>query len=317
MGTFRTVLILGLAQRCRVRGPGDSALVVHLPELRGGQTWPTGAIALYVPPYTYAFLAAGEAGRSDSRGSTRPRASGPARLGFFLAPPFRAVDGHRGAVLGALLYVLIFPPRWRAAARRRAKAGGPRSGVMVRNNRPLPGDPGVPGRRWSRSRPIFPVPRVRDTRAARMAGANRLWFTAVIHRHRDRRLTPLVPGSPPSALATRAAGRVREGRLRHRPVAAAHSRWVNWALSTMIAGVRRGADRPDRAAHPRTAYALFIVAGAGLPRAGRQLHQDRREPWPPALVIGMPPVRGGPTCRARAGRPQSGLTDLVAASSSS
>jgi len=251
----------------------------------------TGAIALYVA-YTYAFLRQGKL--VDPIPGLDPTPSiGTGPLGFW---PAFALSLVIAGVLGALLYVLIFRPLRAAPAAAKAVAS---VGVMVVIQALLA--TGVGSAVVSVS-PIFPY-HVYEILGSRMPG-DRLWFTAVIIVIAIALM--LWFRFTRFGLATRAAAESEKGAF-VTGLSPQRIALVNWALSTMIAGVGGVLIAPIVPLIP-DAYALFIVAALAAALVGN--FTKIGVTVAAALVIGM--LQSEATyLQGKSWAPQSGLTDLV------
>ncbi len=288
MGTFVLFLILGLGSGAVFAALGLGLVVTY--RSSGVVNLATGAIALYVA-YTYAFLRQGKL--VDPIPGLDPTPSiGTGPLGFW---PSFVISLAIAGVLGALLYVLIFRPLRAAPAAAKAVAS---VGVMVVVQALLA--TGIGSSVVSVS-PIFPY-HVYEILGSRVPG-DRLWFTAVIIVIAVAltlwfRFTRF-------GLATRAAAESEKGAF-VTGLSPQRIGLVNWALSTMIAGVGGVLIAPIVPLIPN-AYALFIAAASAalvgnFTKIGVTVAA--------ALVIGM--LQSEATyLQGKSWAPQSGLTDLV------
>ena len=289
MGTFVLFLILGLGSGAVYAALGLGLVVTY--RSSGVVNLATGAIALYVA-YTYAFLRQGKL--VDPIPGLNPTPSiGTGPLGFW---PAFALSLVIAGVLGALLYVLIFRPLRAAPAAAKAVAS---VGVMVVIQALLA--TGV-GSAVVSVTPIFPY-HVYEILGSRVPG-DRLWFTAVIIVIAVAltlwfRFTRF-------GLATRAAAESEKGAF-VTGLSPQRIALVNWALSTMIAGVGGVLIAPIVPLIP-DAYALFIVAALAAALVGN--FTKIGVTVGAALVIGM--LQSEATyLQGKSWAPQSGLTDLV------
>jgi ABC-type branched-subunit amino acid transport system ATPase component/branched-subunit amino acid ABC-type transport system permease component len=289
MGTFVLFLILGLGSGAVYAALGLGLVVTY--RSSGVVNLATGAIALYVA-YTYAFLRQGKL--VDPIPGLNPTPSiGTGPLGFW---PAFALSLVIAGVLGALLYVLIFRPLRAAPAAAQAVAS---VGVMVVIQALLA--TGV-GSAVVSVTPIFPY-HVYEILGSRVPG-DRLWFTAVIIVIAVAltlwfRFTRF-------GLATRAAAESEKGAF-VTGLSPQRIALVNWALSTMIAGVGGVLIAPIVPLIP-DAYALFVVAALAAALVGN--FTKIGVTVAAALVIGM--LQSEATyLQGKSWAPQSGLTDLV------
>jgi ABC-type branched-subunit amino acid transport system ATPase component/branched-subunit amino acid ABC-type transport system permease component len=289
MGTFVLFLILGLGSGAVFAALGLGLVVTY--RSSGVVNLATGAIALYVA-YTYAFLRQGKL--VDPIPGLDPTPSiGIGPLGFW---PSFAISLVIAGVLGALLYVLIFRPLRAAPAAAKAVAS---VGVMVVVQALLA--TGIGSSVVSVS-PIFPY-HVYEILGSRVPG-DRLWFTAVI-------IVVAVALTlwfrfTRFGLATRAAAESEKGAF-VTGLSPQRIALVNWALSTMIAGVGGVLIAPIVSLFPN-AYALFIVAALAAALVGN--FTKIGVTVAAALVIGM--LQSEATyLQGKSWAPQSGLSDLV------
>jgi ABC-type branched-subunit amino acid transport system ATPase component/branched-subunit amino acid ABC-type transport system permease component len=289
MGTFILFLILGLGSGAVFAALGLGLVVTY--RSSGVVNLATGAIALYVA-YTYAFLRQGKL--VDPIPGLDPTPSiGTGPLSFW---PSFAISLAIAGVLGALLYVLIFRPLRAAPAAAKAVAS---VGVMVVVQALLA--TGIGSSVVSVS-PIFPY-HVYEILGSRVPG-DRLWFTAVIIVIAVAltlwfRFTRF-------GLATRAAAESEKGAF-VTGLSPQRIALVNWALSTVIAGVGGVLIAPIVPLIPN-AYALFIVAALAAALVGN--FTKIGVTVAAALVIGM--LQSEATyLQGKSWAPQSGLTDLV------
>jgi ABC-type branched-subunit amino acid transport system ATPase component/branched-subunit amino acid ABC-type transport system permease component len=289
MGTFVLFLILGLGSGAVYAALGLGLVVTY--RSSGVVNLATGAIALYVA-YTYAFLRQGKL--LDPIPGLNPTPSiGTGPLGFW---PAFALALVIAGVLGALLYVLIFRPLRAAPAAAKAVAS---VGVMVVIQALLA--TGV-GSAVVSVTPIFPY-HVYEILGSRVPG-DRLWFTAVIIVIAV--VLTLWFRFTRFGLATRAAAESEKGAF-VTGLSPQRIALVNWALSTMIAGVGGVLIAPIVPLIP-DAYALFIVAALAAALVGN--FTKIGVTVAAALVIGM--LQSEATyLQGKSWAPQSGLTDLV------
>ena len=289
MGTFVLFLILGLGSGAVYAALGIGLVVTY--RSSGVVNLATGAIALYVA-YTYAFLRQGQL--VDPIPGLDPTPSiGTGPLGFW---PAFAISLVIAGVLGALLYVLIFRPLRAAPAAAKAVAS---VGVMVVIQALLA--TGI-GSSVVSVTPIFPY-HVYEILGSRVPG-DRLWFTAVVILIAVAltlwfRFTRF-------GLATRAAAESEKGAF-VTGLSPQRIALVNWALSTVIAGVGGVLIAPIVPLIP-DAYALFIVAALAAALVGN--FTKIGVTVAAALVIGM--LQSEATyLQGKSWAPESGLTDLV------
>ena len=289
MGTFVLFLILGLGSGAVFAALGLGLVVTY--RSSGVVNLATGAIALYVA-YTYAFLRQGKL--VDPIPGLDPTPSiGTGPLGFW---PAFAISLVIAGLLGALLYLLIFRPLRAAPAAAKAVAS---VGVMVVIQALLA--TGIGSSVVSVS-PIFSY-HVYQILGSRVPG-DRLWFTAVI--------IVIAVGLTlwfrftRFGLATRAAAESEKGAF-VTGLSPQRIALVNWALSTIIAGVGGVLIAPIVPLIP-DAYALFIVAALAAALVGN--FTKIGVTVAAALVIGM--LQSEATyLQGKSWAPQSGLTDLV------
>src|SRR5580693_8040304 len=289
MGTFVLFLILGLGSGAVYAALGIGLVVTY--RSSGVVNLATGAIALYVA-YTYAFLRQGQL--VDPIPGLDPTPSiGTGPLGFW---PAFAISLVIAGVLGALLYVLIFRPLRAAPAAAKAVAS---VGVMVVVQALLA--TGIGSSVVSVS-PIFPY-HVYDILGRRVPG-DRLWFTAVVILIAVAltlwfRFTRF-------GLATRAAAESEKGAF-VTGLSPQRIALVNWALSTVIAGVGGVLVAPIVPLTPDS-YSLFIVAALAAALVGNFTRIGVTVAA--AVVIGM--LQSEATyLQTKSWLPSSGLTDLV------
>jgi ABC-type branched-subunit amino acid transport system ATPase component/branched-subunit amino acid ABC-type transport system permease component len=289
MSTFVLFLILGLGSGAVYAALGIGLVVTY--RSSGVVNLATAAIALYVA-YTYAFLRQGKL--VDPIPGLNPTPSiGTGPLGFW---PSFGISIVIAGVLGALLYVLIFRPLRAAPAAAKAVAS---VGVMVVVQALLA--TGI-GSSVVSVAPIFPY-HVYDILGRRVPG-DRLWFTAVI-------IVVAVALTlwfrfTRFGLATRAAAESEKGAF-VTGLSPQRIALVNWALSTVIAGIGGVLIAPIVDLVP-DAYALFIVAALAAALVGN--FTKIGVTVAAALVIGM--LQSEATnLQSQSWAPQSGLSDLV------
>jgi ABC-type branched-subunit amino acid transport system ATPase component/branched-subunit amino acid ABC-type transport system permease component len=289
MSTFVLFLILGLGSGAVYAALGIGLVVTY--RSSGVVNLATAAIALYVA-YTYAFLRQGKL--VDPIPGLNPTPGiGTGPLGFW---PSFGISIVIAGMLGALLYVLIFRPLRAAPAAAKAVAS---VGVMVVVQALLA--TGIGSSVVSVS-PIFPY-HVYDILGRRVPG-DRLWFTAVI-------IVVAVALTlwfrfTRFGLATRAAAESEKGAF-VTGLSPQRIALVNWALSTVIAGIGGVLIAPIVDLVP-DAYALFIVAALAAALVGN--FTKIGVTVAAALVIGM--LQSEATnLQSQSWAPQSGLSDLV------
>jgi ABC-type branched-subunit amino acid transport system ATPase component/branched-subunit amino acid ABC-type transport system permease component len=289
MSTVVLFLILGLGSGAVYAALALGLVVTY--RSSGVVNLATGAIALYVA-YTYAFLRQGEL--VDPIPGLNPTPSiGTGPLGFW---PSFGISIVVAGVLGALLYVLIFRPLRAAPAAAKAVAS---VGVMLVIGALLA--TGIGSSSVSVT-PIFPY-HVFAMLGSRVPG-DRLWFTAVIIVVSIAlalwfRFTRF-------GLATRAAAESEKGAF-VTGLSPQRIALVNWALSTVIAGVGGVLIAPIVPLTPN-AYALFIVAALAAALVGN--FTKIGVTVGAALVIGM--LQSEATyLQSKSWLPPAGLSDLV------
>jgi ABC-type branched-subunit amino acid transport system ATPase component/branched-subunit amino acid ABC-type transport system permease component len=289
MSTFVLFLILGLGSGAVYAALGLGLVVTY--RSSGVVNLATGAIALYVA-YTYALLRQGKLVNPIPGFNPTP-SIGTGPLGFW---PAFALSLVIAGVLGALLYVLIFRPLRAAPAAAKAVAS---VGVMVVIQALLATRIGSAVVSVT---PIFPY-HVYEILGSRVPG-DRLWFTAVIIVIAI--VLSLWFRFTRFGLATRAAAESEKGAF-VTGLSPQRIALVNWALSTMIAGVGGVLIAPIVPLIP-DAYALFIVAALAAALVGN--FTKIGVTVGAALVIGM--LQSEATyLQGKSWAPQSGLTDLV------
>jgi ABC-type branched-subunit amino acid transport system ATPase component/branched-subunit amino acid ABC-type transport system permease component len=289
MSTFVLFLILGLGSGAVYASLGLGLVVTY--RSSGVVNLATGAIALYVA-YNYAFLRQGQiVNPIPGFDATPSLGTGP--LSFW---PAFLISLAIAAVLGALLYVLIFRPLRAAPAAAKAVAS---VGVMVIIQALLA--TGIGSQSVSVS-PIFPY-HIYTILGSRVPG-DRLWFTAVIILIAIA-LT-LWFRYTRFGLATRAAAESEKGAF-VTGLSPQRIALVNWSLSTVIAGVGGVLIAPIVPLTP-DAYDLFIVAALAAALVGN--FTKIGVTVAAGLVIGM--LQSEATyLQGKSWAPESGLTDLV------
>ena len=289
MGTIVLFLILGLGSGAVYAALSLGLVVTY--RSSGVVNLATGAVALYVA-YNYAFLRQGEI--VDPIPGVNPTPSiGTGPLGFW---PALLISLVVAGALGALLYALVFRPLRAAPAAAKAVAS---VGVMVVLQALLA--TGIGSSAVSVA-PIFPY-HVYALLGSRVPG-DRLWFTAVIIVIAVAltlwfRFTRF-------GLATRAAAESEKGAF-VTGLSPQRIALVNWALSTVLAGVGGVLIAPIVPLTP-DAYDLFIVAALAAALVGN--FTKIGVTVVAALVIGM--LQSEATyLQSKSWAPQSGLTDLV------
>ena len=207
MSTIVLFLILGLGSGAVYAALALGLVVTY--RSSGVVNLATGAIALYIA-YTYAYLRHGAAGRPDPRSQTRPPSLGTGPLGFW--PAFADLAGVGGRARRAALRADL-----PSAARGARRGQGGRLGRGHDRAAGAARDPARLGRGHRRA--DLPV-RTSTRYSAAGCRATGCGSAAIIIAIVDRAgalvpAHPLRPGHP-------GGGRVGEGRLRHRPLAAAH-----------------------------------------------------------------------------------------------
>ena len=289
MGTFVLFLILGLGSGSVYAALGTGLVVTF--RSSGVVNLATATTALYVA-YTYSYLRQGQL--VDPVPGLDPTPSiGTGPLGFW---PALVISLAVAAVLGALLYVLVFRPLRAAPAAAKAVAS---VGVMLVLQALLAtrigSSPMV-------AAPIFPD-HVFSILGSRVPG-DRLWFTAVIILIAIAltlwfRFTRF-------GLDTRAAAESEKGAF-VTGLSPQRIALVNWALSTVIAGVGGVLIAPIVPLTP-DAYTLFIVAALAAALVGN--FTKIAVTVAAGLAIGM--LQSEATyLQGKSWAPESGLTDLV------
>jgi ABC-type branched-subunit amino acid transport system ATPase component/branched-subunit amino acid ABC-type transport system permease component len=289
MSTFVLFLILGLGSGAVYAALGLGLVVTY--RSSGVVNLATGAIALYVA-YSYTLLRQGKV-LDPIPGVDNTPSIGTGPLGFW---PAFALSLVIAGALGALLYLLIFRPLRAAPAAAKAVAS---VGVMVVLQALLATEVGSAAVSVS---PIFPF-HVYQILGSRVPG-DRLWFTAVIILIAIA-LTAWFQFTR-FGLATRAAAESEKGAF-VTGLSPQRIALVNWALSTMIAGIGGVFIAPIVPLTP-AAYSLFIVAALAAALVGN--FTKIGVTVAAALVIGM--LQSEATyLQGKSWAPESGLTDLV------
>ncbi|MGH3209530.1 MAG: ABC transporter permease subunit [Trebonia sp.] len=240
MSTTVLFLILGLGSGAVYASLALGLVVTY--RSSGVVNLASGAVALYIA-YTYAYLRMGQL--VDPIPGLRPTVGlGTGPLGFW---PALLISLAVGAVLGALLYLLIFRPLRAAPAAAKAVAS---VGVMILLQALLATRLGSAAVTVA---PIFPV-HVYQILGSRVPG-DRLWSAGVIVAVSVAlglwfRLTRF-------GLATRAAAESEKGAF-VTGLSPQRIALVNWALSTAIVGIGGVLISPIVPLTPAS-YSLFIV----------------------------------------------------------
>ena len=240
MSTTVLFLILGLGSGAVYASLALGLVVTY--RSSGVVNLASGAVALYIA-YTYAYLRMGQL--VDPIPGLSPTVSlGTGPLGFW---PALLISLAIGAVLGALLYLLIFRPLRAAPAAAKAVAS---VGVMIVLQALLATRLGSAAVTVA---PIFPV-HVYQILGSRVPG-DRLWSAAVIV------LLSVALGLwfrlSRFGLATRAAAESEKGAF-VTGLSPQRIALVNWALSTAIVGIGGILIAPIVPLTPAS-YSLFIV----------------------------------------------------------
>jgi ABC-type branched-subunit amino acid transport system ATPase component/branched-subunit amino acid ABC-type transport system permease component len=289
MSTTVLFLILGLGSGAAYAALALGLVVTY--RSSGVVNLATGAVALYVA-YTYAFLRQGE--MVDPIPGLNPTPSiGTGPLGFW---PALLISMVVAGLLGALLYVLIFRPLRAAPAAAKAVAS---VGVMVVLQALLATRIGSSAVSVT---PIFPY-HVYEILGSRVPG-DRLWFAAVIIIISIALV--LWFQFTRFGLATRAAAESEKGAF-VTGLSPQRIALINWALSTVIAGVGGVLIAPIVPLTP-AAYALFVVAALAAALVGN--FSKIGLTVGAALVIGMLQSEGT-YLQTQSWAPQSGLSDVV------
>jgi len=289
MSTFVLFLILGLGSGAVYAALGLGLVVTY--RSSGVVNLATGAIALYVA-YTYALLRQGMI-LDPVPGLNATPSLGTGPLGFW--PAFLLSLAIAG-ILGALLYLLIFRPLRAAPAAAKAVAS---VGVLTIIGAILA--VGVGSNAISVT-PIFPY-HIYSILGSRVPG-DRLWFTGLVIVIAI--VLTLWFKFTRFGLATRAAAESEKGAF-VTGLSPQRIALVNWALSTVIAGVGGVFIAPIVPLTP-AAFSLFIVAALAAALVGN--FTKIGVTVIAALVIGM--LQSEATyLQGKSWAPQSGLTDLV------
>ncbi|MFT4265240.1 MAG: branched-chain amino acid ABC transporter permease/ATP-binding protein [Nocardioides sp.] len=289
MGSIDVVfLILGLGNGA-VYAALALALVVTY-RSSGVVNLATGAIALYVA-YTYAFLRKGELINPIPGFSATVDLGGP--LEFW---PAFAISLVVAAIVGAVLYALVFRPLRSAPATAKAVAS---VGVMIVIQELLSARLGTTG---IQTPPIFSS-HVYTIFGSRVPG-DRLWFAAIIV------LMSIALGLwfrfTRFGLATRAAAESEKGAF-VTGISPQRIALINWSLSTVIGGIGGILIAPIVPLTPAS-YTVFLVAALAAALAGNFSRIGITVTA--ALVIGM--LQSEAThLQAKSWLPDSGLADLV------
>ena len=289
MSTFILFLILGLGSGAVYAALSLGLVVTY--RSSGVVNLASAAIALYIA-YTYAYLRMGEL--VDPIPGLSPTVSlGGGPLGFW---PAFLISLAVAGVLGALLYALIFRPLRAAPAAAKAVAS---VGVMIVLQALLATQLGSSAVTVA---PIFPA-HTYQMFGSRVPG-DRLWSAAIIIAlsialglwFRFSRF----------GLATRAAAETEKGAF-VTGLSPQRIALVNWALSTVIAGVGGVLVAPIVPLTPDS-YSLFIVAALAAALVGNFTRIGVTVAA--AVVIGM--LQSEATyLQTKSWLPSSGLTDLV------
>jgi ABC-type branched-subunit amino acid transport system ATPase component/branched-subunit amino acid ABC-type transport system permease component len=289
LSTFVLFLILGLGSGAVYAALGLGLVVTY--RSSGVVNLATGAIALYVA-YTYAFLRQGLI-LDPIPGLNATPSLGTGPLGFW---PAFLISLAIAGVLGALLYLLIFRPLRAAPAAAKAVAS---VGILTIIGAILA--VGVGSNAVSVS-PIFPY-HIYSILGSRVPG-DRLWFTALVIIIAI--VLTLWFKFTRFGLATRAAAESEKGAF-VTGLSPQRIALVNWALSTVIAGVGGVFIAPIVPLTPG-AFSLFIVAALAAALVGN--FTKIGVTVIAALVIGM--LQSEATyLQGKSWAPESGLTDLV------
>ena len=289
MSTVILFLILGLGSGAVYAALSLGLVVTY--RSSGVVNLASAAIALYIA-YTYAYLRMGEL--VDPIPGLSPTVSlGGGPLGFW---PAFLISLAVAAVLGALLYALIFRPLRAAPAAAKAVAS---VGVMIVLQALLATQLGSSAVTVA---PIFPA-HTYQMLGSRVPG-DRLWSAAIIIALSIAlglwfRLSRF-------GLATRAAAESEKGAF-VTGLSPQRIALVNWALSTVIAGVGGVLVAPIVPLTPDS-YSLFIVAALAAALVGNFTRIGVTVAA--AVVIGM--LQSEATyLQTKSWLPSSGLTDLV------
>jgi ABC-type branched-subunit amino acid transport system ATPase component/branched-subunit amino acid ABC-type transport system permease component len=288
MSTVILFLILGLGSGAVYAALSLGLVVTY--RSSGVVNLASAAIALYIA-YTYAYLRMGEL--VDPVPGLSPTVSLGGPLGFW---PAFLISLAVAGVLGALLYALIFRPLRAAPAAAKAVAS---VGVMIVLQALLATQLGSSAVTVA---PIFPA-HTYQMLGSRVPG-DRLWSAAIIIALSIAlglwfRLSRF-------GLATRAAAETEKGAF-VTGLSPQRIALVNWALSTVIAGVGGVLVAPIVPLTPDS-YSLFIVAALAAALVGNFTRIGVTVAA--AFVIGM--LQSEATyLQTKSWLPSSGLTDLV------
>jgi ABC-type branched-subunit amino acid transport system ATPase component/branched-subunit amino acid ABC-type transport system permease component len=249
MSTTVLFLILGLGSGAVYAALALGLVVTY--RSSGVVNLASGAVALYIA-YTYAYLRMGQL--VDPIPGLSPTADlGTGPLGFW---PAFLISLAVGAVLGALLYVLIFRPLRAAPAAAKAVAS---VGVMIVLQALLATRLGSAAVTVA---PIFPV-HAYQILGSRVPG-DRLWSAAIIVL--AAAALALWFRLSRFGLATRAAAESEKGAF-VTGLSPQRIALVNWALSTVVVGVGGVLISPIVPLTPAS-YSLFIVAALAAALVG-------------------------------------------------
>ena len=289
MSTVLLFLILGLGSGAVYAALSLGLVVTY--RSSGVVNLASAAIALYIA-YTYAYLRMGEL--VDPIPGLSPTVSlGSGPLGFW---PAFLISLAVAAVLGALLYALVFRPLRATPAAAKAVAS---VGVMIVLQALLATQLGSSAVSVA---PIFPA-HTYQMLGSRVPG-DRLWSAAIIIALSIAlglwfRLSRF-------GLATRAAAETEKGAF-VTGLSPQRIALVNWALSTVIAGVGGVLVAPIVPLTPDS-YSLFIVAALAAALVGNFTRIGVTVAA--AVAIGM--LQSEATyLQTKSWLPSSGLTDLV------
>jgi ABC-type branched-subunit amino acid transport system ATPase component/branched-subunit amino acid ABC-type transport system permease component len=288
MSTVILFLILGLGSGAVYAALSLGLVVTY--RSSGVVNLASAAIALYIA-YTYAYLRMGEL--VDPVPGLSPTVSLGGPLGFW---PAFLISLAVAGVLGALLYALIFRPLRAAPAAAKAVAS---VGVMIVLQALLATQLGSSAVTVA---PIFPA-HTYQMLGSRVPG-DRLWSAGIIIALSIAlglwfRLSRF-------GLATRAAAETEKGAF-VTGLSPQRIALVNWALSTVIAGVGGVLVAPIVPLTPDS-YSLFIVAALAAALVGNFTRIGVTVAA--AFVIGM--LQSEATyLQTKSWLPSSGLTDLV------
>jgi ABC-type branched-subunit amino acid transport system ATPase component/branched-subunit amino acid ABC-type transport system permease component len=288
MSTVILFLILGLGSGAVYAALSLGLVVTY--RSSGVVNLASAAIALYIA-YTYAYLRMGEL--VDPIPGLSPTVSLGGPLGFW---PAFLISLAVAGVLGALLYALVFRPLRATPAAAKAVAS---VGVMIVLQALLATQLGSSAVTVA---PIFPA-HTYQMLGSRVPG-DRLWSAAIIIALSIAlglwfRLSRF-------GLATRAAAETEKGAF-VTGLSPQRIALVNWALSTVIAGVGGVLVAPIVPLTPDS-YSLFIVAALAAALVGNFTRIGVTVAA--AVVIGM--LQSEATyLQTKSWLPSSGLTDLV------